>query len=237
MNKIYVLLAAFLVASVACTQSDGQTVVATEFDKLLKTPSNKVLLDVRTPEEFALNHIPGANNLNVNATDFEDQIKTLDKNTAVFVYCKSGGRSAEAAKKLGKLGFKKVIDLQGGILTWQGAGLPVETMEATKGSTGGYTMEQYNAVIDSSGLVLVDFYADWCGPCKMMAPHVKTMQEKYGEKLTVLKVDTDKSPAVSTHFNITGIPLVKVYLNGKEVYDRVGYHSAEELDAVLSKQL
>ena len=98
-------------------------------------------------------------------------------------------------------------------------------------------MEEYNAVIDTSGLVLVDFYADWCGPCKMMAPHVKTMQEKYGEKLTVLKVDTDKSPAVSAHFNITGIPLVKVYLNGKEVYDKIGYHTAEELDAVLSKQL
>ncbi|MEY2924434.1 MAG: thioredoxin [Bacteroidota bacterium] len=236
MNKVYILLTALVMASVACTKSGGQTTNAQQFEELLKAPSEKVLLDVRTPEEFALNHIPGANNLNVNASDFEEQIKTLDKSTEVFVYCKSGSRSSDAKKKLEKLGFARVYDLEGGILAWQSQGKPVEVSPSQK-STNGYTMDAYNAVIDSNALVLVDFYADWCGPCKMMAPHVKTMKEKYGDKLTVLKVDTDRSPAVSQHFNITGIPLVKVYANGKEVYDKVGYHSAEELDAVLTKHL
>lgn len=236
MNKTYILAFALFVALASCSKSGGQTVKAQEFEDLLKTPAQKVLLDVRTPEEYAMNHIPGSNNLNVNASDFEAQVKTIDKNSEIFVYCKSGSRSADAATILNQLGFTKVYNLDGGILAWQGANKPVETAPSQQ-NTNGYTMESYNAVIDSNKVVLVDFYADWCGPCKMMAPHVKTMQEKYGDKLTVLKVDTDRSPAVSQHFNITGIPLVKVYAGGKEVYDKVGYHSAEELDAVLAKHL
>ena len=236
MNKTYILAFALFVALASCSKSGGQTVTAQEFEDLLKTPAQKVLLDVRTPEEYAMNHIPGSNNLNVNASDFEAQVKTIDKNSEIFVYCKSGSRSADAATILNQLGFTKVYNLDGGILAWQGANKPVETAPSQQ-NTNGYTMESYNAVIDSNKVVLVDFYADWCGPCKMMAPHVKTMQEKYGDKLTVLKVDTDRSPAVSQHFNITGIPLVKVYAGGKEVYDKVGYHSAEELDAVLAKHL
>ena len=236
MNKIYLLAMALIMASTGCTKSGGQTIPVQEFENLLKTQTAQVLLDVRTPEEYAMSHIPGSNNLNVNAVDFEMQVKTIDKNTEVFVYCKSGSRSADAATILEKLGFTKVYNLDGGILAWQGSDKPVETAASQKVSNG-YTMQTYNAAIDSGGVVLVDFYADWCGPCKMMAPHVKTMKEKYGDKLTVLKVDTDHSPAVSQHFNITGIPLVKVYAGGKEVYDKVGYHSAEELDAVLAKHL
>ena len=70
-----------------------------------------------------------------------------------------------------------------------------------------------------------------------MAPHVEAMKEKYGDKLTVLKVDTDKSVQVSEHFKINAIPLVKLYKNAKEVYDKTGYHSAEELDALLAKNI
>lgn len=84
---------------------------------------------------------------------------------------------------------------------------------------------------------VIDFYADWCGPCKMMAPHIESVKKKYGEKLTILKVDTDKSIAIGQHFNITGIPLVKVYFEGKEVYDRVGYHKEEELETILKSYL
>jgi len=71
----------------------------------------------------------------------------------------------------------------------------------------------------------------------MMAPHIEALKEKYNDQLTVLKVDTDKSAEVSQHFGISGIPLVKLYKNGKEVYDKTGYHSQEELQALLDKYL
>ena len=66
-----------------------------------------------------------------------------------------------------------------------------------------------------------------------MAPHIEAMKKKHGDKLTILKVDTDKSVEVSNYFKINAIPLVKIYKGGKEVYDKTGYHTAEELDGLL----
>ncbi|MEN8696880.1 MAG: thioredoxin, partial [Bacteroidia bacterium] len=100
-----------------------------------------------------------------------------------------------------------------------------------------YTLAAYNEAVQAGKVVLVDFYAPWCGPCKMMAPHIETMKEKYGDNLVILKVDTDKSLEVSSHFKINAIPLIKVYKDGKEVYDRTGYHTAEELEALLNKYI
>ncbi len=68
------------------------------------------LVDVRTKDEFIENHIKGAQNICVTSDDFEEKVKTLDKNKPIYVYCRKGGRSANAAKQLQKLGFTKVYD-------------------------------------------------------------------------------------------------------------------------------
>lgn len=84
------------------------------------------LLDVRTPEELAeTGKLAGAVNLNINNDDFDTQIQALDNSKTVFVYCKSGGRSGKAANKLSKLGFPKVIDMEGGITAWTANGMEV----------------------------------------------------------------------------------------------------------------
>lgn len=232
-NKIIVLLVGFFMTAACGTKSE--LLSPNEFESGLNTASNPILLDVRTPEEFSSSHLKGASNLNVHGSNFESEITKLDKNAPVYVYCKSGARSASAAEIMLNAGFNSVYDLNGGLLSWQASKLPIETNN--KADLNRYTLVEYNQVIDSNKLVLVDFYADWCGPCKMMAPHIRSVKEKYGEKLTILKVDTDKSVAIGQHFNITGIPLVKVYFEGKEVYDRVGYHKQEELEEVLKSYL
>lgn len=96
-----------------------------------------------------------------------------------------------------------------------------------------YDLRSYNESV-SEGVVLVDFYATWCGPCKMMEPHIKSLKDEYGNKLKVVKIDIDKNLEIATHFNISSIPLVKVYSNGKEVYGKLGYHSEEELKTILA---
>ena len=101
-------------------------------------------------------------------------------------------------------------------------------------SNGSYTLYDY---LDQGYTVFLDVSATWCGPCRMMAPHIEALKEKYKDQLTVLKVDTDKSTEVSQYFRISGIPLVKLYKDGKEVYDKTGYHSQEELQALLGKYL
>ena len=79
---------------------------------------NAVLLDVRTPEEFAEGHLEGAVNMDWYQPDFAEQLKALDQGEKVYVYCKKGGRSAEAAKLMDSLGYD-VIDLAGGFYAWK----------------------------------------------------------------------------------------------------------------------
>ncbi len=99
-------------------QSDFKSVDIKEF-KIEIEKSDVQLLDVRTVKEYSEGHIPGAINIDVNAFDFDEKIKTLDKNKNVAVYCRSGRRSKMAAEKLTASGFK-VIELNTGFLSWDG---------------------------------------------------------------------------------------------------------------------
>ena len=92
-----------------------------EFASAMKAHPKAILLDVRTPEEFESGHLPGALNIDIRGYDFHEQIETLDPNTSYFVYCRSGARSTSACKFMESKGFEEVINLQGGILAWEGA--------------------------------------------------------------------------------------------------------------------
>lgn len=81
---------------------------------------NIQLIDVRTPKEFESGRIIGAKHHHIYDKDFREQVSYLDKNKPVYVYCKAGGRSHEAAEELKAMGFKKVYDLEGGISEWKG---------------------------------------------------------------------------------------------------------------------
>ncbi|MCF6307079.1 MAG: rhodanese-like domain-containing protein [Flavobacteriaceae bacterium] len=84
------------------------------------------LVDVRTPNEYNTSHLKGAQNICVTDNDFKEKVKSLDKNKPVYVYCKMGGRSAKAAKKLKDMGFTKIYDMDGGILLWEEKKLATE---------------------------------------------------------------------------------------------------------------
>lgn len=91
-----------------------------EFAASFEAHPNAILLDVRTPEEFESGHLPGALNIDIRAYDFHEQIEDLDHNRAYFIYCRSGARSATAAKYMESKGFTEVANLLGGILAWEG---------------------------------------------------------------------------------------------------------------------
>lgn len=100
-----------------------KTVDVKTFSKEIKETSNPQILDVRTPEEFAEGHIDNALNINWNGDNFVKEAEKLNKDEAVFVYCKSGRRSLEASKKLEELGFKNIYNLDGGYIKWRTAEL------------------------------------------------------------------------------------------------------------------
>ena len=110
----------------AAAPAAGSSLAAAEFAAAAKLPDT-VLLDVRTPEEFAAGHLPGAVLINVEAADFAQQVATLDPARSYAVYCRSANRSKVAMTVMQQVGFTKLFDLAGGITAWKSAGGEVVT--------------------------------------------------------------------------------------------------------------
>jgi thioredoxin 2 len=92
----------------------------------------------------------------------------------------------------------------------------------------------FDAVLaGSEAPVLVDFYADWCGPCRMVAPAVESLAQAHAGSVLVLKVDTDKSPGISERLGIRGIPTLIAFRNGKETGRHVGVAQRPQLEALV----
>lgn len=91
-----------------------------DFAKAIEKPG-ALLVDVRTPDEFNEKHIPHALNIDWTDDNFDEEAAKLDKNAAVYIYCKSGNRSAKAASRMRETGFGQVYELKGGITAWEQA--------------------------------------------------------------------------------------------------------------------
>ena len=102
----------------------GQHMAANDFATAMKAPGT-IVLDVRTPAEYASGHLPQAQNIDIEAADFATRITTLDKNATYAVYCHSGNRSGVALEQMAGAGFTHLYDLAGGIGAWQGMGGPM----------------------------------------------------------------------------------------------------------------
>jgi phage shock protein E len=106
--------------------TNGAELGAAEFAAALKRPGTTIV-DVRTPEEYAQGHLPGAVNVDVSSPDFSAQIATLDPSAPYAVYCRSGNRSGVAVATMAEQGFTNAYHLGGGIGAWQDAGGEVVT--------------------------------------------------------------------------------------------------------------
>ena len=89
----------------------------------------------------------------------------------------------------------------------------------------------------ASGVVLVDFYADWCGPCKMMSPILEDVAKEMDGKALFIKLDTDRSQSLAAKFQITSIPTLVVLKNGQEVGRSVGLRDGEAIRHLLAPHL
>ena len=103
-------------------------------------------------------------------------------------------------------------------------------MEATE-------KQSFGDLIKGNKPVLVDFSAEWCGPCKMMPPILKEVKDKMGEKVTILKMDIDRNPAVATAYQIQSVPTLIVFREGQIKWRQSGVMRADQLKAVLESVL
>lgn len=96
-------------------------------------------------------------------------------------------------------------------------------------------MKQFDDIIKSDKPVLVDFYATWCGPCRVMAPILTELKKKVGEKASIIKIDVDEQEGLSLRYNVQSVPTLMVFKNGELLWRESGVHQANQLEEVLQK--
>jgi rhodanese-related sulfurtransferase len=194
-----------------------------EFQTAIKKEGG-IILDVRTPQEVSSGAIENASTIDFYDHNFERKISKIQKEKTVYVYCKSGGRSSQAAKLLVKSGQAKVVNLSGGIMAWQATQLPlILTSKKEDKSIQELSISEFDTILSQNNLVLADFHTLWCMPCRKISPIIDQLKEK--------------CELLAESFEIKAVPTLILFKNSKEIWRHTGLISKEELTQLLDSHL
>lgn len=93
----------------------------------------------------------------------------------------------------------------------------------------------FQEIINQDKPILVDFFATWCGPCKMMSPILKDLKHRVGENASIIKIDVDQNPQVATAYQVRGVPTLILFKNGKMLWRQSGVVAANELEKLINQ--
>jgi thioredoxin 1 len=91
----------------------------------------------------------------------------------------------------------------------------------------------FSKIINSEIPVLIDFYADWCGPCKMLSPILKQVKDEMGEAIKIVKIDVDKNGSIASKYNVRGVPTMLLFKNGKQLWRQSGVLQKNDIVQVI----
>jgi rhodanese-related sulfurtransferase len=244
MIRLVVLTVTAFLAIAACSQQPGQgksvaveNLSTTAFESRMKSTPSKIVLDVRTDEEFKSGHLQGAINMNVNDPAFADIINKLDTTQPVFVYCLAGGRSAKAADILKDMGFPAVYNMEGGMSRWTSENRMVESPAGSMNK--GMKKVEFESLLAAAKdtLVLVDFWAKWCAPCKKIMAYMPDIEKANQGKLKVIKINYDDNTLLVKELGLDNVPYLFLYRNGKQLWKQSGYLEADALKLAITSKL
>jgi thioredoxin 1 len=95
-------------------------------------------------------------------------------------------------------------------------------------------MNKFSEIINQDKPVLIDFYAEWCGPCKMMSPILKDVKDSLGEAVSILKIDVDKNQALATKYQVRGVPTLLLFKQGKQLWRQSGVVQKDDLIKIIN---
>lgn len=225
-----VVLVGFVSAAFAQPEKPEGLLPIDQFALQVKAQAIPQLIDARSAEEFALNHIPDAINVNLQTEGYETLVKGISQSKPVFVYSIANGRSVALATDLRKKGFKEVYVLDGGIGAWTGSGNPLYST-----AKKGLTLSEYNQILASNKLVLVDIGSKYCGSCKKVKPILETLRQQHGDALKIVEIELEESPAlIASLKTVSSFPYLILYKQGEVVLKRAGLIDLKtELDTKL----
>lgn len=93
----------------------------------------------------------------------------------------------------------------------------------------------FNTIINSETPVLIDFFADWCGPCKMLAPILKQVKEDLGEDIKIIKIDVDENQLLASKYQVRGVPTMLLFKSGKQVWRQSGVLQKDQIVSVVKQ--
>ncbi|MDZ7758057.1 MAG: thioredoxin [Rhodohalobacter sp.] len=94
----------------------------------------------------------------------------------------------------------------------------------------------FNDIIKGDTPVLVDFYADWCGPCKMMGPILKDLKKRLGDNINIIKIDAEKNPQAAIKYQVRGVPSLILFKNGQILWQQSGVVQAAQLEQIINQK-
>ena len=203
-----------------------------EFRKKFDNTSDALLLDIRTPEEIAKGYLKGAVFMDFYDSTFKEQVAVIDKEKPVFIYCAIGGRSWDAAKIMQEMGFKKIYDLKGGIIVWKIKNYPFIKLKSDS-SRQGFNKAQFEKMIVKRPLTFVDFYALWCGPCKIMVPALNRIEEEMKDSVLIVKINADENLQLMKDYGLKALPYVMVLQGTKIVFRQAGFMPEEAMRKII----
>lgn len=209
----------FLITIAGFSQNENSNTLSLDsFYTKIKSQEKPQIIDARAPEEFALNHIEGAINFNLQSKDYDKYVAKLDKSKPVFIYSIAAGRSVQLEKELLKTGFKEAYSLEGGIANWIGGGKPFYANSKSK-----LSIAEYNKIIADNNTILVDIGSVYCGACKKVKPVLETIRAQYGDNLKIVEIDLEDNPQIIADLKTVKVfPTLILYQKGKIIFKKDG---------------
>ena len=231
MNRYLYFLLIFILPS--CNIDKSNLISASDFNQMIKNDKSAIIIDVRTPEEFNKGHLRNALNINWFDKNFDENINIFNTDLPVFVYCLSGGRSSQANEKIKSLGFKNVYELNGGILEWRKSKFPEAILNNNYDNS--LNVEDFNDLIKTDKIVLVDYYANWCAPCKIMEPYLDELSLEYSQNMKLVRIDYDENLPLVRSLEVYGLPVLQIYKDKNLLWSHVGFIEKSSVEEQLKK--